>query len=76
MIKPVNDKVYTNEHPKVDRVDPERIEVAGSTSNKLLYYNKWKKLYESGGNMRKNLPIEITNQDLKLFLKIYNKRNK
>ena len=74
MIK-VLDKVYTNAHP-VDRVDPERVEVAGSTSNKLLYYNKWKKLYESGGSMKKNLPIEITNQYLKLFLKIYNKRNK
>jgi hypothetical protein len=28
MIKPVNDKVYTNEHPKVDRVEPESVKVA------------------------------------------------
>ena len=35
MIKPVNDKVYTNEHPKVDRVEPERIEVAGMTHKQL-----------------------------------------
>ena len=34
MIKPVNDKVYTNAHP-VDRVEPERIEVAGMTHKQL-----------------------------------------
>ena len=31
MIKVLN-KVYTNEHPKVDRVDPERIELASGIS--------------------------------------------
>ena len=35
MIKVLN-KVYTNEHPKVDRVDPERIELASGTSWKDL----------------------------------------
>ena len=34
MIKPVNNKVYTNAHP-VDRVEPERIEVAGITHKQL-----------------------------------------
>jgi len=28
MIRPVNNKVYTNAHP-VDRIEPERIELAG-----------------------------------------------
>ena len=49
MIKPVNDKVYTNAHP-VDRVEPERIEVAGMTHKQLkalpgkTLYEKLKKL--------------------------------
>ena len=49
MIKPVNDKVYTNAHP-VDRVEPERIEVAGMTHKQIkalpgkTYYEKLKLL--------------------------------
>ena len=48
--------------------------VAGTVFN-LAKYNKWKKLYESGGNMRKNLPKEITIRELKEFMKLYKKRN-
>ena len=37
-------------------------------------YNKWKKLYESGGNMRK-AGLNLTKKELELFLKLYRKRN-
>ena len=61
-------KTYVNKYDKNQRV-------AGGASKSLIYYNKWKKLYESGGNMRKHLPKEITGKDIKLFMKLYKKRN-
>jgi len=61
-------KTYLNKYDKYPKV-------AGGSSNNLINYGKWKKLYESGGNMRKNLPKEITPKDLKLFLKLYKKRS-
>ena len=60
-------KTYLNKYNKNQQV-------AGTTFS-ISKYNKWKKLYESGGNMRKNLPKEITKKDIMLFLKLYNKRN-
>ena len=59
-------KTYLNQYNKNQKV-------AGSTSSNLTRYRKWKKLYESGGNMRKNLPKTITQEDIKLFLKLYKK---
>ena len=61
-------KTYINKYDKYQKV-------AGGASKSLIHYNKWKKLYESGGNMRKHLPKEITPKDLKLFLKLYKKRS-
>ena len=61
-------KTYLNQYNKNQKV-------AGSTSSNLTRYRKWKKLYESGGNMKKGLPKEITIKDIKLFMKLYNKRN-
>ena len=61
-------KTYLNKYDKYQKV-------AGGASKSLVHYNKWKKLYESGGNMRKHLPKEITPKDLKLFLKLYKKRS-
>ena len=61
-------KTYLNKYDKYQKV-------AGGASKSLIHYNKWKKLYESGGNMRKGLPKEITIKDIKLFMKLYNKRN-
>jgi len=61
-------KTYLNQYNK-------NSEVASGASNSLIHYNKWKKLYESGGNMRKGLPKEIRIKDIKLFMKLYNKRN-
>ena len=61
-------KTYLNQYDKHQKV-------AGGASNSLIHYNKWKKLYESGGNMRKGLPKEIRIKDIKLFMKLYNKRN-
>ena len=61
-------KTYLNKYDKYQKV-------AGGASKDLIHYNKWKKLYESGGNMRKHLPKEITPKDLKLFLKLYKKRS-
>ena len=61
-------KTYLNKYDKYQKV-------AGGASKSLIHYNKWKKLYESGGNMKKGLPKEITIKDIKLFLKLYNKRN-
>ncbi len=62
------EKAYVNKYDKYQKV-------AGGASKSLIYYNKWKKLYESGGNMRKHLPKEITGKDIKLFMKLYKKRN-
>ena len=61
-------KTYLNKYDKYQKV-------ASGASKSLIHYNKWKKLYESGGNMKKHLPKEITTQDLKLFLKLYKKRS-
>ena len=61
-------KTYLNQYNK-------NSEVASGASNSLIHYNKWKKLYESGGNMKKGLPKEITIKDIKLFMKLYKKRN-
>ena len=61
-------KTYLNKYDKYQKV-------AGGASKSLIHYNKWKKLYESGGNMRKHLPKEITKKDIMLFMKLYNKRN-
>ena len=60
-------KTYVNKYDKNQQV-------AGSTFS-LSNYNKWKNLYESGGNMRKNLPKDITKGDLRKFMKLYKKRN-
>ena len=60
-------KTYVNKYDKNQQV-------AGSTFS-ISKYNKWKKLYESGGNMKKNLPKDITIGDLKKFMKLYKKRN-
>ena len=59
-------KTYINIPDKNQRV-------AGSTFS-ISKYNKWKKLYESGGNMKKNLPT-LTIGEIKKFLAIYKKRN-
>ena len=61
-------KTYINKYDKYQKV-------AGGASKSLIYYNKWKKLYESGGNMRKHLPKEITKKDIIQFMKLYKKRN-
>ena len=61
-------KTYLNQYDKHQKV-------AGGASNSLIHYSKWKKLYESGGNMRKHLPKEITIKDIKLFMRLYKKRS-
>ena len=60
-------KTYLNKYTKNQQV-------AGTTFS-ISKYNKWKKLYESGGNMRKHLPKEITKKDIIQFMKLYKKRN-
>ena len=49
------------------------MEMAGSVVD-LSKYNKWKSLYESGGNMRK-AGIILDPAESKAFLKLYKKRN-
>ena len=61
-------KTYLNQYNK-------NSEVASGASKSLIHYNTWKKLYESGGNMRKHLPKEITKKDIIQFMKLYKKRN-
>ena len=55
----------------------ENIKVASSSKPfSISNYNKWKKAYESGSNMR--IPLKGTNitiKDLNLFLKLYKKKN-
>ena len=64
----------TSKDKKVD--DEGHEDLLAKEDFNISHYNKWKKLYKSGGNMNKNLPKEITTGDLKKFLKIYNKRNR
>ena len=62
-------KSYINKYDK-------NIKVASSSKPfSISNYNKWKKRYESGASM-KDLPKEITHGDLKLYLKLYKKKNK
>jgi len=61
-------KSYINKYDK-------NIKVASSSKPfSISNYNKWKKRYESGASMR-DLPKEITHGDLKLYLKLYKKKN-
>ncbi len=39
-------------------------------------YNKFKKAYKSGGNMRKILGPKTTIKEINLFIKLLNKQNK
>ena len=49
--------------------------MAGANGNvNMSKYKKWKKLYESGGNMRK-AGIILNPAESKAFLKLYKKRN-
>jgi hypothetical protein len=73
MIKPVNDKVYTNAHP-VDRVEPESVKVAGSTFD-MKEYKKYESAAKKGLNIKKILP-NISLKVLGEYYKIFMKRNK
>ena len=72
MIKVLN-KVYTNEHPKVDRVDPERIELAGKTFS-MSKYKKYEEIVKKGLNLKKLMP-NVPMSELKEFYRLYQKRN-
>ena len=61
-------KSYINKYDKNIKV------AASSKPFSISNYNKWKKRYESGASMR-DLPKEITHGDLKLYLKLYKKKN-
>ena len=74
MIKPVNDKVYTNEHPKIDRVEPESVKMAGSTFD-MKEYKKYESAAKKGLNIKKILP-NITQTNMLKYYKLYMKRNK
>ena len=74
MIKPINGKVYTNEHPKVDRVEPESVKMAGSTFD-MKEYKKYENAAKKGLNIKKILP-NITQTNMLKYYKIYMKRNK
>ena len=73
MIKPVNDKVYTNAHP-VDRVEPESVKMAGSTFN-MKEYKQYESAAKKGLNINKILP-NITLKTMGEYYKIFIKRNK
>jgi hypothetical protein len=61
-------KSYINKYDK-------NVKVASSSKPfSISNYNSWKKRYESGASM-KDLPKEITHGDLKLYLKLYKKKN-
>ena len=74
MIKSVNDKVYTNEHPKIDRVEPESVKMAGSTFN-MKEYKQYESAAKKGLNIKKILP-NITQTNMLKYYKLYMKRNK
>ena len=73
MIKPVNDKIYTNAHP-VDRVEPESVKMAGSTFN-MKEYKQYESAAKKGLNIKKILP-NITLKTMGEYYKIFMKRNK
>ena len=73
MIKPVNDKIYTNAHP-VDRVEPESVKMAGSTFN-MKEYKQYESAAKKGLNIKKILP-NITQTNMLKYYKLYMKRNK
>ena len=73
MIKPVNDKVYTNAHP-VDRVEPESVKMAGSTFD-MKEYKKYENAAKKGLNIKKILP-NISLKTMEKYYKIFIKRNK
>ena len=62
-------KNYLNKYDKNIKV------ASGSKPFSISNYNAWKKRYESGASMN-DLPKEITHGDLKLYLKLYKKKNK
>ena len=74
MIKSINDKVYTNEHPKVDRVEPESVKMAGGTFD-MKEYKKYENAAKKGLNIKKILP-NITLKTMGEYYKIFMKRNK
>ena len=74
MIKPVNDKIYTNEHPKVDRVEPESVKMADSTFN-MKEYKVYANAAKKGLNIKKILP-NISLKTMGEYYKLYMKRNK
>ena len=71
MIK-VLDKVYTNAHP-VDRIKPERIELAGKTFS-ISKYKKYEEIVKKGLNLKKLMP-NVPMSELKEFYRLYQKRN-
>ena len=73
MIKPVNDKVYTNAHP-VDRVEPESVKMTGSTFD-MKEYKKYENAAKKGLNIKKILP-NISLKTMGEYYKLYMKRNK
>ena len=80
-IKKDTDKVVEEKNGMkiTDNMDGERnaeeklMAGANGTVN-MSKYKKWKKLYESGGNMRK-AGIILDPAESKAFLKLYKKRN-
>ena len=80
-IKKDTDKVVEEKNGMkiTDNMDGERnaeeklMAGANGTVN-MSKYKKWKKLYESGGNMRK-AGIILNPAESKAFLKLYKKRN-
>ena len=73
MIKPVNDKVYTNAHP-VDRIEPESVKMAGGTFD-MKEYKKYENGVKKGLNIKKILP-NISLKTMGEYYKIFIKRNK
>ena len=73
MIKPVNNKIYTNAHP-VDRVEPESVKMAGSTFD-MKEYKKYENAAKKGLNIKKILP-NISLKTMEKYYKIFIKRNK
>ena len=67
-------KNYLNKYSK--NIKSGYMVASSSKPFSISNYNKWKKAYESGGNMRKALKgTNITIKDLNLFLKLYKKKN-
>ena len=68
-------KNYSNEHPKSQRIEPERVDLAEVTKFNFKDFNKYKnRVYKKGENLKKVFPDGISERMLMKFLNLIEKK--